>query len=154
VRGNESLYKALRYTGTGTDWVTETASIVDDLFDYVTAPGVTTIAGVWTVGEPAPPINDVTVDRTGIPEAFFVDQNFPNPFNPSTRINYGLPAEALVGVRVYNLLGQEITTLFEGRQPAGRYTIQFDARAYPSGVYFYRVRAGSTEIMKRMILMK
>jgi len=154
VRGNEALYKALRYTGTGTDWVTETASVVDDFFDYVTAPGITTIAGVWTVGEPAPPINDVTVEQTGIPESFFVDQNFPNPFNPSTRINYGLPAEALVSVRIYNLLGQELTTLFEGRQPAGRYTVQFDARDYPSGVYLYRVRAGSTEIIKRMILMK
>ena len=154
VRGNEALYKALRYAGTATDWFTESASVVDDFFDYVTAPLVTTVAGVWTVGEPAPPVNDVTVDQKGIPESFFVDQNFPNPFNPSTTIVYGLPREEQVSVRIYNLLGQQVTTLFEGKQGAGVYELQFDANTLPSGVYVYRVRAGSSDVVKRMLLMK
>jgi hypothetical protein len=154
VRGNEALYKALRYTGTGTGWFTESNSIVDDFFDYVTAPGVTTVAGVWTVGEPAPPVSDVATEGAGIPETFFVDQNYPNPFNPSTTISYGLPSEAVVSVRIYNLLGQLVATLVEGKQAAGVYELQFDARSIPSGVYLYRVRAGGMDAVRRMILMK
>jgi len=112
------------------------------------------VAGVWTVGEPAPPVSDVATEGAGVPESFFVDQNYPNPFNPSTTITYGLPAEALVSVRVYNLLGQLVATLFEGKQAAGMYELQFDARAIPSGVYLYRVRAGGMDAVRRMILMK
>jgi len=154
VRGDESLYKALRYAGTATDWFTESASTVDDVFDFVEAPGVITISGEWTVGEPAPPITGVEADEPGIPETFFVDQNFPNPFNPSTSIVYGLPGEEYVTIRVYNLLGQEVATLFEGDQPAGVHEVRFHAGSFTSGAYVYRVQAGGASIVRRMMLIK
>jgi hypothetical protein len=154
VRGDESLYKALRYAGTAMDWYTESGSSVDDVFDFVEATGVTAISGEWTVGEAAPPITGVTTDETGIPETFFVNQNFPNPFNPSTAIVYGLPGEEYVTIRVYNLLGQEVATLFEGDQSAGVHEVRFDAGFFTSGAYVYRVQAGGASIVKRMMLIK
>ncbi len=154
VRGDETQYKALQYAGVGTDWYTITASTVDDFFDYVTAPGITTVSGDWTVGEPAPAVSVKSTDATAIPKSFFVDQNYPNPFNPSTTIVYGLPEEASVTVRVYNLLGQEVSTLFEGKQSAGIHNVKFDAGSLGSGVYLYRVQAGSMGAIKRMILIK
>jgi len=154
VRGDEKLYKALRYTGTATDWLTESASVVDDFFDYVTAPGVTTVAGIWTVGETAPPVSVPAAGRPPIPHSFFVDQNYPNPFNPSTMIVYGLPREEVVTLRVYNLLGQQVATLIEGKQAAGVHELQFDAGALPTGVYLYRVQAGGAGTVRRMLLMR
>ena len=153
VRGTETNYRALRYSGTGNGWYTDASSTVDDIFDFVTDTAVTTISGVWTVGEPAPPVS-VTTTTKEIPESFFVNQNFPNPFNPSTTISYGLPAENVVRVRVYNLLGQLVATLFEGRQAAGVHTISFDASRLPSGVYVYTVQSGGLEITKQMVLLK
>lgn len=89
-----------------------------------------------------------------IPEVFFVDQNYPNPFNPSTTIRYGLPVRALVSVRVFNLLGQEVATLFNGSQDAGVHALDFSAANLGSGIYFCRIQAGSAVDIKRMILMK
>lgn len=89
-----------------------------------------------------------------IPESFFVDQNYPNPFNPSTTIRYGLPSESFVTVQVFNILGQEIATLFEGRQNAGVHELNFDASNFSSGVYIYRIQTEKTVGVKQMILLR
>ncbi len=89
-----------------------------------------------------------------IPHQFFVDQNFPNPFNPSTSIQFGVPARSFVTVKVFNLLGQEAATLFSGVKNPGTYTVNFNAAELNSGVYFYRVQAGNSVETKRMILLK
>src|SRR3990172_7221484 len=89
-----------------------------------------------------------------VPEAFFVNQNFPNPFNPTTTIIYGLPGEDHVTARGFNVLGQEVATLFDGRQSAGTHQLSFDASRLPSGVYIYTVRSGETEITKQMVLIR
>ncbi len=94
-----------------------------------------------------------TKDAT-VPHQFFVDQNFPNPFNPSTSIQYGVPGRAFVTVKVFNLLGQEVATLFSGVKNAGVYTLNFDASSLGSGVYLCRVQAGNAVDVKRMILLK
>ncbi|MGC8653662.1 MAG: VPS10 domain-containing protein [Candidatus Kryptoniota bacterium] len=73
------------------------------------------------------------------PEEFEIGQNYPNPFNPSTLISYRLPSESYVTLRVYDILGREIKTLFNGRQNKGDHNVNFDASALPSGVYFYRI---------------
>jgi hypothetical protein len=92
--------------------------------------------------------------ETTIPQRFFVDQNYPNPFNPSTRISYGIPRAAFVTVKVFNVLGQEVKTLFSGYQGAGIYTFSFDASQLSSGVYLYRIQAGTSVDIKRMMLVK
>jgi hypothetical protein len=89
-----------------------------------------------------------------IPESFFMDQNYPNPFNPSTSIRFGLPAAAYVTAKVFNMLGQEVATLFEGRLKAGEHILTFDAAHLSSGIYLYRIQAGDIVSIKRMILMK
>lgn len=91
---------------------------------------------------------------SSLPGSFFVDQNFPNPFNPSTRIRYGINTASLVTVGVYNLLGQRVATLFEGRKEPGTHELMFDAVNLPSGVYLLRVQAGNQTSVRRMVLMK
>ncbi len=91
---------------------------------------------------------------SGIPRSFFVEQNYPNPFNPSTIISYGIPKSGFVSAKIFNLLGQEVTTLFSGYQNAGVYNITFDASRLSSGVYLYRIQAGNVVETKRMVLMK
>jgi hypothetical protein len=81
-------------------------------------------------------------------------QNFPNPFNPSTRIQYNLESAVRVSLKVYNLLGQEVATPVNRRQEAGRYTVPFTAFNLSSGVYFYRLEAGPLVSTRRLILVK
>jgi Ice-binding-like/Secretion system C-terminal sorting domain len=93
-----------------------------------------------------------------VPSKFELLQNYPNPFNPSTKINYSLQQAEMVTLRVYNELGQEVATLVNGRQEAGSYNVTFNAgngaHSLSSGVYFYRLNAGSFVSTKKLILMK
>jgi len=109
--------------------------------------------------------NTVTIPSgvTGVengltPEESALFQNYPNPFNPSTRIQYSLEKAAQVSLKVYNVLGDEVATLVNGRQEAGSYTVSFNTNKgklnLSSGVYFYRLEAGSFVSMKKLILMK
>jgi Secretion system C-terminal sorting domain len=88
------------------------------------------------------------------PGTFALNQNYPNPFNPSTRISYSVPTTGLVTLKVYNILGQEIVTLFSGVQTAGNYEKTFDCTKLASGVYFYRLQAGNQMQVKKMVMMK
>ena len=89
-----------------------------------------------------------------IPSQFELDQNYPNPFNPSTSISYILPSRARVMVQVYNPLGMLITTLVNEDKPPGRYTVMWEANARPSGLYFYRMKAGGFVQTKKAIILK
>jgi hypothetical protein len=93
-------------------------------------------------------------NNTPPPHNFSLEQNYPNPFNPSTRIQYSLENAAQVSLKVYNLLGQDVATLVNDRQEAGNYTVPFNAIKFSSGVYFYRLEAGSFVSMKKLVLMK
>lgn len=85
-------------------------------------------------------ISGVSDLRTGIPLTFTLSQNFPNPFNPSTVIEYGLPRRSDVRLRVFNILGQIVAILFEGEQPAGYQRVQWNADV-STGVYIYMLEA-------------
>jgi len=85
---------------------------------------------------------------------FQLSQNYPNPFNPSTTIKYQVPQTSLVTLKVFDILGREIAFLVNEKKPAGTYTIQWDASTRSSGVYYYRLHAGSFIETKRMVLMK
>jgi hypothetical protein len=89
-----------------------------------------------------------------IPSQFMLAQNFPNPFNPSTTIRYELQLSALVKLTVYNILGQEIATLVNEQQQAGNKSVKIDMNSYPSGVYFYRMTAGTYTEVKKMVLIR
>jgi hypothetical protein len=79
--------------------------------------------------------------QNDVPQEFSISQNYPNPFNPSTTIKYGIPEASLVTIKVYNMLGQEVTTLVDGPKEAGYHQVQFTPRGKASGAYFYRMSA-------------
>ncbi len=93
-------------------------------------------------------------DELGLPKEFSLGQNYPNPFNPSTNIQFALPEQAEVTLKVYNLLGREISTLVSGRMNAGNHKIEFNASGLSTGLYFYRIQAGSFIQTKKMMLIK
>jgi Peptidase family M28/Immune inhibitor A-like, MAM domain/Secretion system C-terminal sorting domain len=91
---------------------------------------------------------------TGIINEYSLEQNYPNPFNPSTIIQWQLPKDNFVTLKVYDLLGNEITTLVSEEKTAGNHQVIFDASVLPSGVYFYTLRAGNFTSTKKMMLTK
>jgi photosystem II stability/assembly factor-like uncharacterized protein len=90
-----------------------------------------------------------------VPGSMVLAQNYPNPFNPTTTIDFTVPLKSFVTLKVYNVLGQEIATVFEGNVDGGKvYTTPFDASAFSSGIYFYRLHAGSFVETKKMLLVR
>ena len=96
----------------------------------------------------------VKSDFTEIPYSFLLEQNFPNPFNPTTKIKYSIPQFSNVIIKVFDILGDEIGTLVNEEKPKGIYELTWNAASFPSGVYFYQLRAGSFVETKKMILIK
>ena len=96
-----------------------------------------------------------------VPKEYFLNQNFPNPFNPSTTISFSIGTYSNTSLRVYDVLGREVAIIFSGKLSAGNYTKQWNAQNFPSGVYFYRLQvypdivgAGSFTQTKKLVLMK
>ncbi len=89
-----------------------------------------------------------------IPAEFELYQNYPNPFNPTTKINYSLPNDANVELKVFDMLGKDVSTLVNEFRQAGNYSIEFDGTNFKSGVYFYKLNAGNFTAVKKMILVK
>jgi len=90
-----------------------------------------------------------------VPEVFSLDQNYPNPFNPSTTIRFTVGIRGLATLSVFNLLGQEIATLFSGNAEPGQvYTIHFDGKNLTNGVYYYKLISNEQTSIRRMILLK
>ena len=88
------------------------------------------------------------------PNVFSLEQNYPNPFNPNTLISYQIPVNSNVSLKVYDVLGNEILTLLNEEQLAGKYEVEFNATILPSGIYFYQLQAGNFVESKKMVLMK
>jgi hypothetical protein len=93
-------------------------------------------------------------NQNGIPKVFALMQNYPNPFNPTTTIQYALPKSSNVEIKVYDLVGREVTTLINEFKQAGNYSVEFNANNFASGVYFYRIKAGDFTDTKKMLLVK
>ena len=89
-----------------------------------------------------------------VPEQFELSQNFPNPFNPSTVITWQLPMDSHVTLKVYDVLGNEITTLVNEEKQAGVFEVEFSASDLSSGVYFYKIEAGDFVQTKKMVLLR
>lgn len=107
---------------------------------------------------------NIDVDTSGTPvsvsnnsilrDNFILNQNYPNPFNPKTVIRYVLPSEGFVTLKIYDALGNEVSTLINKKQNQGSYEVVFDATALSSGVYFYRLESGGYSDVKKFVLMK
>lgn len=119
---------------------------------------------IWLI-KIAPVVSNVELDTDIIPSDFSLSQNFPNPFNPTTKIKFQIPnviatplergkQSQLVILKVYDVLGNEITTLINEEKPAGIYEVNFNAVKLPSGIYFYKLQVGSFIDTKKMVLLK
>jgi len=109
----------------------------------------TWIGNKWTVG---------VKQTSDVPRKYALEQNYPNPFNPSTQIRYSLEKSGMVNLKVYDVIGREVATLVNTNQDAGSYSVNFDAakagRGLASGVYFYRLEAGSFVATHKMMVLK
>jgi hypothetical protein len=94
------------------------------------------------------------VDEGRFPVVFSLAQNYPNPFNPSTAVDFSLEAPAQVTLKVCDVLGREVATLVNERKEPGSYTVRFSGEGLASGVYFYRLEAGSLTATRKMVLLK
>jgi hypothetical protein len=123
------------------------------------------VLSVNRLGEGSAVVSRIVLKETGVsfgataedrvvPSAYSLDQNYPNPFNPSTMLRYALPEPARVVLEVYDIAGREVQTLVEGDKPAGVHEVLFDARHLASGIYLYRLRAGSFTQVRKMTLLK
>ncbi len=97
--------------------------------------------------------NIIELNATLVKE-FALEQNFPNPFNPTTVISYSIPEDSHVSVKVFDVLGNIVATLVNQNQTVNKYKVNFDAGNLTNGVYFYKIQAGNYSAVKKMILLK
>jgi len=93
-------------------------------------------------------------EKLQVPKQFTLEQNYPNPFNPVTKIRYFLPQASKVTLKVYDILGREIATLVNGFEGDGNHEVIFDASSLSSGIYIYKLNAGSYSAVKKCVVMK
>ncbi len=142
-----------------TDWKISTYSLKagNHTLAWKNTSPVSTAGKIWLDNVFFPPHSFVTSAQTGestIPVAYLLYQNYPNPFNPSTTIRYGLPHKSNVSLAVFNTLGQQVATLVQGDQEAGYHEVRFDASGLSSGVYFYRLQAGTFVETRKLLLLR
>jgi hypothetical protein len=99
-------------------------------------------------------LNKIYVSGENLPVKYSLEQNYPNPFNPVTKIKYSIPQSNSVSLTVYDILGSEIKIIVNEEKPAGSYEVEFNASDLASGIYFYRLQAGSFVQTKKMIVLK
>ena len=103
--------------------------------------------------------NSINQDYLNIPDNFTLYQNYPNPFNPTTKIKYEIPDQArnnisIVTLKVYDILGREVSTLVNEEKPVGEYEVEFSGSGLTSGIYFYMLQSGEYVETKKMVLLK
>ena len=148
-------------SNSGSNWITQHTAPSGTGYKYLTrARSGNTLWACTIAGEIAKYTMTTAIIKqsTEIPVKYSLGQNFPNPFNPSTIINYQLPKNNYVKLVVYDILGREVATLVNKKQIAGNYKVEFNATNYPSGVYFYKLSAtgdaGNFVQTKKMLLLK
>ena len=116
---------------------------------------------VWVIRLKPEGTSGIEDEKFELPKTFALNQNYLNPFNPSTKIKYSIPSVTLSGVegsrvqlKVYDMLGNEVATLVNEYKPAGSYEFFFDASSFTSGVYFYKLQIGEFVQTRKMTLMK
>jgi hypothetical protein len=115
--------------------------------------GVDSLFVLYNLGGGTVGIDDPDIQEE-IPTSFSLAQNFPNPFNPTTTIQFSLPKSGDITLKIYNLLGEEVKTLVDEFREAGKHSVQFNANNRASGIYFYRIQSGSFVETKKMILLR
>jgi hypothetical protein len=152
------LYTTSFLNGRNTNWRQESpdkiGNVVVETMDVRAADGKVVVG---TFGKGAYSATILTTDVNEdiqLPNSITLKQNYPNPFNPSTSIEYSIVSGEFVSLKVYDMIGKEITTLVNENKSAGNYKVNFDASSLASGVYIYKLTAGNFSESKKMILAK
>jgi ligand-binding sensor domain-containing protein len=141
----------------GKTWLPASAGLVDSNVYSLAVHNGSLFAGTSTMGVWKRPLSEITSvckPRPAVPKEFGLSQNHPNPFNPKTVISYQLPVISKVSLKVYDILGRTVATLVDREKAAGSYSVAFDASKLSSGVYFYRLEAGTYGETRKLILLK
>jgi hypothetical protein len=93
-------------------------------------------------------------DRGHIPSEFSLGRNYPNPFNPTTSFKYQIATAGNVSLKIYDVLGREVALIVDEQKDPGEYNVTWDASSYSSGVYFFKLRAGTFTDVKKMLLVR
>jgi hypothetical protein len=145
-------------TNSGTIWSQVSAGLGGDVVFSLASNGTHLFAGTLGRGVWVRPLSEmitpVPEEVELIPNSLALSQNYPNPFNPTTTISYHLPSQNHITLRVYNVLGREVATLVNDVKAPGTYSVQWDARAVSSGTYYFRITAGKSAEMKKVLLLK
>ncbi|MFC2103443.1 YCF48-related protein [Bacteroidota bacterium] len=150
--GNRQNWRTIRFVeGKGTTTEIQEYFYTDDLFGVIDSKLYYRLKQIDFNGEFSYS-SEVEVFIT--PSSCNINQNYPNPFNPSTNLKYSVGSLQYVTLKVFDVLGNEIATLVNEEKPAGRYQIEFDATSLPSGIYFYRLQAGTFVETKKMVLLR
>ncbi len=142
--------------GNGNDHFYETAAgpfNYDNFSDDAQQVFFNEVARMAELGKVEEPTSVAEANST-IPTVYALEQNYPNPFNPETIIKYSLPKAGKTTLKIYNALGQVVTTLVDQEKAAGVYTVSFKAASFSSGIYFYRIESGDFVKVKKMMLLK
>ncbi|MBK8551656.1 MAG: choice-of-anchor J domain-containing protein [Ignavibacteria bacterium] len=156
VRSGADVYRSTNQGGTWTTVYTVAGAVFNDI-DFKDVSGCPTGWAVTSTGGIAKmnsTIVGISSYSSEIPNSYLLKQNFPNPFNPTTNINFTIPQSGFVTLKVYNTVGMEVATLLNENKPASSYVIGFNAASLPSGAYFYRIETGNFTDTKKMMLIK
>ena len=150
--GNDNAYYS---TDGGNSWIDISAGLPQWVVSFAMKNGA---LNATTFGNPEVIVNngitDVEPVNNSIPSDFSLSQNYPNPFNPSTKIKFSVPQTSYVSLRIYDMLGNEITTLVNEELAQGEYNVDFIASDLSSGVYFYQLRTNEFNEIKKMVLLR
>ncbi len=122
--------------------------------DQLTLTIPAAVGGVFAVTYQPQATNGIAAVKNALPNKVQLMQNYPNPFNPATTFSFTLPSQSLVSLKVYDALGREVAVVLFEEMPAGTYSRQWNAAGLPSGIYFYRLSAGSFAETRKLVLLK
>ncbi len=155
IRSDANIYRSTNGASSWTTAYTAAGAVFQDI-DFKVVGGcpkgwAAGNAGVIVKMDAPTGISNVNNE---VPSSFDLKQNFPNPFNPTTNINFSLPKSGFVTLKVYDMIGKEVATLVNEVKTAGNYIVGFNAANLPSGAYFYRLESNSFVDTKKMMLIK
>lgn len=155
--GATGIGQVYRSTNSGVNWTAQTIAATNPLYGiYMVHQGLGWIGGatgkIYKYVDPT--YTGIGTQNNEMPSAYKLEQNYPNPFNPSTTINYSIPSASEVSIKVFDMLGHEVMTLVNEQKNAGNYSVNVNASNLASGIYLYKIVAGSYTDTKKMTLIK
>ena len=151
-------YGVFLSTSNGTSWTDLNSGFSNNNVHAFAVSGTNLFAGTYGGDVWRRPLSEMitSVERlsTDVPTHFSLDQNYPNPFNPSTTIKYQIPRSGLVNLKVYDILGKEVSTFVNENKIRGLFEVNFDASKLANGIYIYQLKINDFVSSKKMLLLK